>query len=799
MTPSSKLLLPIFGFLLGVLAWAADSPSRGPLPKGALERLGSTSWRHGSRILTLALSPEGKLLAAGGGDAPVHLWERATGQLQQTLPEFWAQALAFTADGKYLAAAGVFKTITLWEVETGKKVGELKGHTGPVTALLFTPQGQLLSASLDHTIRLWDWRGQREISRWPGHEGEVRCLALDASGQRLASGGGDFTIRLWALPGGQPLRQWSVPGGVTTLAFVSTGKQLASGGEDGEVRLWDPAQGQEQRRWSVSAMPVRTLLADRQGQLLVGTYEGQVTVLDLASGRQEKRLACGPGYAEALALSPDERLLAAGGRWGIVGRWEWPRGQLLDASAGPRGPLQGVVCESEESFLTWERGGLLRRWQKSREVGLWQVIAREEGVLAARRDGRLLALAGGEEVHLWDATQRQEVGRWPLGPGEQVTALAFGGPKEHLLLAGAATGKLWLWDTNQRRVVQSFTLGGPVQAVALAPAGDLAAAGGLEELVVWRVDNGQELCRVRRLPAVAALTFHPTGKLLVGGLFDGSLRLWDPATGKETLLEELHRSAVLAVAFSPSGRLLATASADHTVGLWELASGRPITSWAGHSGPVRCLAWCPQGRRVLSGSDDGTALLWDVTGLGPSPTVDLSAELSLWDDLASEDIRRAYRAVWVLVAAGKAGLELVSKNIYFTDPQKLEKLIRDLDDDHFPVRERATRELQAFGRWIQGRLERELEHPASPEVARRIKRLLEKLAVPGAPSLRQERWRAQRVLEVLEQVGTPEAQTLLHRLATGAPEPEIRQEAQACLERLASHARSLSPTPPGTP
>src|SRR5437773_39168 len=106
-----------------------------PLPAGAVRRMGTAQLRHGSRIMALAYSPNGRILAAGGGDDPVRLWDTDTGKEIRTIKETWVSALAFSPRGSVLAGAGAFKTIRLWEVATGKEYNKLEGHAAAIRAL----------------------------------------------------------------------------------------------------------------------------------------------------------------------------------------------------------------------------------------------------------------------------------------------------------------------------------------------------------------------------------------------------------------------------------------------------------------------------------------------------------------------------------------------------------------------------------------------------------------------------------------------------------------------------------------
>src|SRR5262245_2822913 len=78
-----------------------------------------------------------------------------------------------------------------------------------------------------------------------------------------------------------------------------------------------------------------------------------------------------------------------------------------------------------------------------------------------------------------------------------------------------------------------------------------------------------------------------------------------------------HGGPVLALAFAPDGKTLASVSSDGSLRLWETASGRELRRFLGHKGEVRCVAFAPDGKSLLSGGADGTARLWDVkTGKG---------------------------------------------------------------------------------------------------------------------------------------------------------------------------------------
>jgi hypothetical protein len=199
------------------------------------------------------------------------------------------------------------------------------------------------------------------------------------------------------------------------------------------------------------------------------------------------------------------------------------------------------------------------------------------------------------------------------------------------------------------------------------------------------------------------------------------------------------------------------------------------------------LAFAPDGRTLATGGGDSTIHLWDLTGraqdgrLRPARPGPAERE-RLWADLGGA-APEADRAFWTLAAAAEQAVVLIEdrlRAVPVADPQRIARLITDLDSERFPVREAATRELEQLNELAEGALRKAVEGSPPLELRRRVDRLLERL---DAPVTDPDRLRALRAVGVLEQIGTEEARRVLNRLARGAPAAALTRAAKEALRR----------------
>jgi WD40 repeat protein len=203
-------------------------------------------------VLCLAVSGDGKKLAAGGCDRLVHVWDISAGvaaaKLEQSIENHadWVFGVAFSPDGKHLLTCSRDKTAKVWDLTTKESVITFPEHQNTVYAVLPSKDGKLgLSVGEDAQLRAWASSGEgKQVRASGGHGRGIFKLVAHPKQPLVVTCSADTTVRTWNADNGAAVRAMSGhTDWVFALAISPDGERIASGSFNGEVRTWKTADG----------------------------------------------------------------------------------------------------------------------------------------------------------------------------------------------------------------------------------------------------------------------------------------------------------------------------------------------------------------------------------------------------------------------------------------------------------------------------------------------------------------------------------------------------------------------------
>ena len=491
-----------------------------------------TMLHEGTRIESMAVSPESTELAWGGGDGllrvcDIHGKERWSVRAHESD----LLCVAWSPRGTQMASGGADALVKLWDRSTGKEVATLRGHTGNVRSVAFSHDGTLLaSGGDDHAIRLWDISTGREVQVFRGHTGMVWSVGFGLEGTRVISASEDSTVRVWKTDAGEPLLTLrGHVGGVWSVAVSPDGKRLVSGSTDTTVKVWDAVESREARVFTQPIGIVTAFAFSPDGKsLALGNTNGRVQLREVATGKEIATLRGHRPHVTSVAFSPDGREVVSGSHDLSVKVWDVATGTDVLTLSGHT---------KDVTTVAWSPG-----------------------------EGRLLASGGRDAlVKLWDRSTGKEVATL-RGHTGNVRSVAFSHDGT-LLASGGDDHTIRLWDVATGREVQVLRgHTGIVWSVAFCSEGEIVSGSSDHTVKIWSSRTGAAVQTLAgHTDVVLTVTVSPDGKRIASGGRDRLIKLWDATTGRELLSLHDHADHVTCLTFSPDGTLLASGSRDRTI------------------------------------------------------------------------------------------------------------------------------------------------------------------------------------------------------------------------------------------
>jgi WD40 repeat protein len=540
---------------------------------------------------------DGRHVALYDDDDSVRVWNLETRceiRVPGTRPQ--VHELAMSADGSELAARTPAHDIAVYDAATGATRLVLRGHTGHIDTVAFTPdRTRAVSTSADRTVRVWDMRSgkQRHLFRAPERAATPLIVCPD---RRLVAGRWDDppTVRVWELETGREVAQLNGhEDRSVALQFSPRGDRLITYEQypSNIIRLWDPNTGRLLATWTghenqithLAFSPDGTRIATCSMDRTVRIWNTSDTPTDRDAGALLV-LKGHTGWVSHVTFRPDGKRVVSCSYDRTLRYWDAETGALIAVLQGHTDRVISACFSPDGTALRSASGdGTVRVWDVAEAESDYALRGHTAFVYSVsfHPDGlRIASAAWDGTARVWDATGRRELLALPHGEqpgGRSVTSVAYH-PTGRYLATLARDDSVRLWNAETGELLHRWH----------SPGRD------------WRDSR---------------LAFNPAGTLLAAGSKDARVRLWDPETRAEVAVLEGHSDGIRDVAFSADGAWLASGgdNLDTTVRIWNVAARAQIQVLRGHGAAVYALAWNPKAPLLASGSNDGTVRLWDTT------------------------------------------------------------------------------------------------------------------------------------------------------------------------------------------
>ena len=314
-----------------------------------------TLYNHSAPTLSVAWSDDGRLVASGGRDYVIRLWDlkrsRSLGELTGHGEDI--NSLAFSSDGRLLASASDDRTVRVWTVDGSAPVRVLSEFSDlSVYGVAFSPDGgSLVVASEDAKVRVWNTTDWTLAKTWSHHSARVNRVGFSADGSRLVTCSHDGTAQVLEFPSGNVLSVCKATRendhAVDCAAISPNGRAVATSSIMGRyVAIWTADTGRRETGLIANENTVYNLAFSSDGRSIAGAMRsGGIRVWDATDRHTMHTLLGHDAAVRDVRFSPQDDQLLSCGIDGRVKLWSLGRADRRESHRSATDAVRAVAFQ----------------------------------------------------------------------------------------------------------------------------------------------------------------------------------------------------------------------------------------------------------------------------------------------------------------------------------------------------------------------------------------------------------------------------------------------------------------------